>query len=100
MEQDHLEILREDIRGKFGLVLEGHETQRQQIEMAEQSSEKHDEHLLFLIETENTKIDGVAGDLADQRRAQGASVAELLGRGGSDRRDTEAHGAVCGVKEG
>jgi hypothetical protein len=31
MEKDHLEILLEDIRGKFELVLEGHESLRQEI---------------------------------------------------------------------
>ena len=59
MEQGHLEILLEDIRGKFDLVLEGHKTLRQQIEKVGQGSEERDEHLLFLIQTLNTKIDGV-----------------------------------------
>jgi len=31
MKKDHLEILLEDIRGKFDLVLEGHDTLRQEI---------------------------------------------------------------------
>ena len=31
MEKEHLEILLEDIRGKFDLVLEGHDTLRQEI---------------------------------------------------------------------
>ena len=31
MEKDHLEILLEDIRGKFDLVLEGHDVLRKEI---------------------------------------------------------------------
>ena len=67
MEKDHLEILPEDIQGKFELVLEGHESLRKDIrEARDESNEKH-EHTAFLINTLNKKIDAVAVDLSDHR---------------------------------
>jgi hypothetical protein len=67
MEKDHLEILLEDIRSKFDLVLEGHESLRNEIlEARQESNEKHD-HTGFLLNTLNKKIDSVAEDLAAHR---------------------------------
>lgn len=81
MKKDHLEILLEDIRGKFDLVLEGHGTLLQRMDRLAEESKERDDHLLFLIQTVDRKIDGVAADLAEHRR------------------DTEAHGGVYQVKE-
>jgi hypothetical protein len=67
MEKDHLEILLEDIRSKFDLVLEGHESLRHEIREARQeSNEKHDQ-ATFLLKTLNKKIDSVADGLAAHR---------------------------------
>ncbi len=85
MEKDHLEILLEDINGKFDLVIEGHGALRQRMDRLAEESRERDEHLLFLIQSVNStlggKIDAVAADLAAHRR------------------DTEAHGGVYRVKE-
>ncbi|GAB6064804.1 hypothetical protein [Deferrisoma palaeochoriense] len=59
MKKEHFEILLEDIREKFDLVLEGHEVLRADIERARQESRERDEHLLFLIQALDDKIDGV-----------------------------------------
>ena len=125
MEQGHLEILLEDIRGKFDLVLEGHETLRQQIEKVGQGSEERDEHLLFLIQTLNTKIDGVDTRLdtkidgldarlnakidgldarldakIDKLEENLTTKIDGIARDLAEHRlDTEAHGPVYGVKE-
>ncbi len=73
MEKEHLEILLEDIRGKFELVLEEHAALRVEIhEFRRESNEKH-EQTAFLLKTMNNKIDAVAADL------------------GAHRADTEAH---------
>jgi len=81
MEKEHLEILLEDIRGKFDLVLEGHDVLRNVIgEMRDEWNEKH-EHTAFLIDTLNKKIDAVTADLSAHRK------------------DTEAHHGVYRVKE-
>jgi len=67
MEKDHLEILLEDIPGKFELVLEGHESLRKDIREARDESNQKHEHTAFLINTSNKKIDAVAADLSDHR---------------------------------
>ncbi len=82
MEQRHLEILLEDMRGKFELVLEGHQVLRSEIQQSRAESKERDDHLLFLIRTLNGKIDAVGADLAAHRR------------------DTEAHPGVYSVREG
>ncbi len=92
MEKDHLEILLEDIRGKFDLVLEGHEVLRKEIrEVREESNVRH-EHTAFLIKTLNEKIDVVENGLGAKIDAVAADLA-------AHRADTEAHGTVYRVKE-
>lgn len=114
MEKDHLEILLEDIRGKFDLVLEGHDVLRKEIkESRDESNAKH-EHTAFLIDTLNKKIDSVDTRLNDkidsvearlnnkidtvETRLSGkidAVAADLS----AHRKDTEAHHGVYQVKE-
>jgi ribosomal protein S15P/S13E len=81
MEKDHLEILLEDIRSKFDLVLEGHDVLRSEIrELGQKTGERFD-LVEFKIDTLNRKIDNVAADLTAHRK------------------DTEAHHGVYRVKE-
>lgn len=76
MEKDHLEILLEDIRGKFDLVLEGHTSLHSEMQsMRREISEKF-ELVDFKMDTLNKKIDTVAANVAAHRA------------------DTEAHGTV------
>jgi len=81
VEKDHLEILLEDIRGKFDLVLEGHDALRQEIREARQSSDDKQDQTAFLLKALNDKIDRVATELTAHRA------------------DTEAH-QLYRVKEG
>jgi len=81
VEKDHLEILLEDIRGKFDLVLEGHDALRQEIREARQSSDDKHGQTAFLLQALNDKIDRVATELTAHRA------------------DTEAH-QLYRVKEG
>jgi hypothetical protein len=81
MQKDHLEILLEDIRGKFDLVLEGHEVLRNEIRETRTELKKDIELSNFKIDILNKKIDGVSADLK------------------SHRADTEAHHGVYLVKE-
>jgi septation ring formation regulator EzrA len=74
MEKDHLEILLEDIRGKFDLVLEGHDALRKEIQDARRD-------LGDKISLVDFKVEAVATDLKAHRR------------------DTEAHPPVYLVKE-
>ena len=63
MEKDHLEILLEDIRGKFDLVLEGHDTLRKEIRGTREELCEKINLVDFKVETLNQKIDGVRDDL-------------------------------------
>jgi len=63
MKKDHLEILLEDIRGKFDLVLEGHDTLRQEIRGTREELGEKINLVDFKVETLNQKIDGVRDDL-------------------------------------
>jgi len=82
MDKDHLEILLEDIREKFDLVLEGHGTLHKEIRDTREELGEKINLVDFKVETLNSKIDAVASDLAAHRR------------------DTEAHPSVYKVKEG
>ncbi|MBI5440260.1 MAG: hypothetical protein HY900_03510 [Deltaproteobacteria bacterium] len=120
MEKDHLEILLEDMRGKFDLVLEGHEVLRSEIQRAREESKERDDHLLFLLQTLDRKIESVdarlsakidSGDshlsakidsVESRLNAKIESVESRLSAKidalaedlAEHRRDTEAHGAA------
>jgi hypothetical protein len=59
MEKDHLEILLEDIRGRFDLVLEGQDTLRKEIRDTRESLCEKIELVDFKVGVLNQKIDGV-----------------------------------------
>jgi len=67
MKKDHLEILLEDIRGKFDLVLEGHDTLRKEIRDSREELGEKINLVDFKVGTLNQKIDAVAADLAAHR---------------------------------
>ena len=114
MKKDHLEILSEDIRGKFELVLEGHESlSRKMDERFDELNEKI-EHHSFLLGTLNKKIDGVDNRLGakidgvDNRlgtkidgveNSLGEKIDAVAADLAAHRADTEAHGPVYRVKE-
>jgi outer membrane murein-binding lipoprotein Lpp len=81
MQKDHLEILLEDIRGKFDLVLEGHAALDNKIDTRFDELNEKIENNSFKIDTLNKKIDAVSADLRAHRA------------------DTEAHHGVYRVKE-
>jgi archaellum component FlaC len=76
MEKDHLEILLEDIRGKFDLVLEGHDALHEDIRDTRKELLEKIAFVDFKVETLNEKIDGVRDDLG--REIKG--VRDDLGR--------------------
>jgi hypothetical protein len=67
MKKDHLEILLEDIRGKFDLVLEGHDTLCKEIRDSREELCEKINLVDFKVGTLNQKIDAVAADLAAHR---------------------------------
>ena len=93
MEKDHLEILLEDIHGKFDLVLEGHDVLRKEIRDTREELCEKINLVDFKVDTLNQKIDGVRDTLGQKIDAVAADLA-------AHRRDTEAHPSVYKVKEG
>lgn len=89
MEKDHLEILLEDIRGKFDPVLEGHDVLRNEIKEARDESNAKHEHTAFLIDTLNKKIDSVDSRLSGKLDAVAADLS-------AHRKDTETPWGVSG----
>jgi len=67
MQKDHLGILLEDIKSKFDLVIEGHDTHRQEIQETRQELNEKIELNSLLVKGVNKKIDAVAADLAAHR---------------------------------
>jgi hypothetical protein len=74
MDQSYMEILFEEMRGKFDLVLEGHATLRAEIqEFRHESNEKHDLTAFKLqvlsdeVNNLRDKVDAIATDLATHR---------------------------------
>jgi len=92
MKKEHLEVLLEDIGGKFDLVLEGHEVLRSEIrELARKTDERFD-LVDFKLDTLNQKIDAVDEKLSKRIDAVAADLK-------AHRADTEAHHGVYRVKE-
>jgi len=85
MEKDHLEIILEDIRGKFDLVLEGHDGLRKEIQDTRQELCEKIKFVDFKLDTIHQKLekklDAVAADLKEHRA------------------NTEVHKKVYKVKE-
>ena len=59
MKKEHVEILLEDIKGKFDLVLEGHDVLRQEIREVKQDAQEKFEFLSVLIHGVNKRVDAV-----------------------------------------
>ena len=87
-----MEILLEDIRGKFDLVLEGHDSLRKEIRDArEELNEKHD-LTAFQIKALNKKIDDKTEELHKKIDAIAVDLA-------AHRADTEGHKKEYKVSE-
>ena len=67
MKKDHWGISLEDIKGKFELVLEGHETLRKEIRDTRDDLNEKIELNSALIKVLNNEIDGVAADFTAHR---------------------------------
>ena len=103
MEKEYLEMILEDINGKFDLVLEGHESLRGDIRELGRKTDERFDLVDFKIDTLNKKIDGVDEKLSKKidgveekltRKIDGLAV-ELK----AHRADTEVHRGVYGVRE-
>ncbi len=95
MEKDNLEILLEDIRGKFDLVLEGHDTLRQEIRDTREELCEKINLVDFKVETLNQKIDGVRDGLNQKIDGVCDELGQKIDAVAADltahRADTESH---------
>jgi sigma54-dependent transcription regulator len=93
VEKDNLEILLEDIRSKFDLVLEGHDVLHKEIiDTREELCEKIN-LVDFKVETLNKKIDSVERSLTQEIKAVATDLA-------AHRADTESHQKGYKVSDG
>ncbi len=81
MEKEHLEIILEDIRGKFDLVLEGHDVLHKEIRDTRQELCEKISLVDFKVDALSQRVNAVADDLKAHRA------------------DTEVHHPVFRVKE-
>ena|SRR3989304_3486213 len=104
MDKDNLEILLEDIRGKFDLVLEGHSSLHKRIDKAEQNLSDNISLVDFKVGVLNQKIDDVHDKLDRKidsvRDELGQKIDAVAADLSAHRRDTEAHPSLYKVKEG
>ena len=103
MEKNHLEILLEDIRGKFDLVLEGHDTLRKEIRGTREELCEKINLVDFKVETLNQKIDGVRDGLTRKidgvRDELGQKIDAVAADLSAHRADTESHRAGYRISE-
>lgn len=99
MEKNNLEILSEDIRGKFELVLEGHDALHQEISNTRKELCEQIKLVDFKVETLNQKIDNVHDKLDKKidnvRDELGKKIDNVAADLAAHRRDTEAHPTIC-----
>jgi len=108
VEKDNLEMLLEDINGKFDLVLEGHSVLNKRIDDLDHKLDDRFDLMCFKMqaghESLNGKIDGVETSLSQRIDNLETSLSGKIDAVAVDlaahRRDTEAHPALYKVKEG
>ena len=93
MKKEHLEILLEDIRGKFDLVLEGHAALDEKFSKRFNELDEKIDMNSFKIDVLNKKIDTVEARLR-------ADIGVVVDNLAAHRADTEAHHGLYLVKEG
>ena len=115
MKKENLEVILEDMNGKFSLILEGHELLRSEIRELSRKTDERFDLVDFKINALNLKIDAVDEklskkiDAVDEKLSKKIDAVDLkLSRKidavsadlSAHRADTEAHHAVYRVKEG
>jgi hypothetical protein len=91
MEKEHLEMILEDINGKFDLLIEGHDSLRGEIRELSKKTDERFDLVDFKVDTLNKKIDAV--DVKLSKKIDGVA-ADLQ----AHRADTEVHHGY-GVRE-
>jgi len=77
MDKDHLEILLEDIQGKFDLVLEGHDVLHKEIQDTREELCEKINSVDFKVETLNQKIDDLTANLEQLNEQSSENYSEI-----------------------
>jgi len=77
-EQNRMEVILEDINGKFDLVLEGHATLEQMIRNHQTETRQDKQELQALIKTSHDTLDAKIDATADRLDAKIDATADLL----------------------
>jgi len=100
---DEIAIILEDIRGKFDLVLEGHEALKSYMDRPYEALDRKIDKNTFLIGALNDKIDNVrtelCGEIQEVRSELGGKIDGVAADLAAHRKDTEAHRAAYRVRE-
>jgi hypothetical protein len=103
MEKDHLEILLEDIKEKFDLVLEGHDVLRKDIHDLRQEVRENQAETNFKFDTLHRRIENVNDNLTTRIDQVETSLSAKIDAVAEDlaahRADTESHHGIYKVKE-
>ena len=103
MEKEHLEMILEDINGKFDLILEGHESLRGEIRDLSRKNDERFDLVDFKLDTLNRKIGGVDERLSKKIDGVEEKLSKKIDGVAADlkehRADTEAHRGMYGVRE-
>ena len=103
MEKEHLEIILEDIRGKFELVLEGHEVLRKEIQDTRQELGEKISLVDFKVDALSERVNCVESNLNQKIDSVEARLIRKIDGVADDlkahRIDTEAHPPIYRVKE-
>jgi hypothetical protein len=95
MEKEHLEMILEDINGKFDLIIEGHEGLRGEIRELSHKTDERFDLVDFKIDTLNKKIDGVEEKLTVKIDGVEEKLSKKIDAVAADlsahRLDTEVH---------
>ena len=97
MEKEHLEMILEDINGKFDLIIEGHEGLRGEIRELSRKTDERFDRVDFKIDTLSKKIDGVEEKLTAKIDGVGAKLSKKID---SVATDLSAHRLDTQVRRG
>jgi chromosome segregation ATPase len=104
MDKDNLEIILEDIREKFDLVLEGHEALRGDIRETRQEFNEKLDLVNFKVDTLHQRVENVREELVEKIDNVEAGLSEKIDAVAEDlaahRADTESHRKGYKVSDG
>ena len=104
MDKDNLEIILEDIREKFDLVLEGHSSLHKRIDKAEQNLNDKISLVDFKVDTLHQRVENVREELVEKIDNVEAGLSEKIDAVAEDlaahRADTESHRKGYKVSDG